>query len=446
MAAKLSGGTAKEGVVAYQDHEDPSQFHYIPANIDCVLGDNLQEFSVKYWGVGAPYYIQEGDKYVSITGAVISGSVALDISEQQRQAIKGEITRVYGIPEPRLKPMVLTDVSVTPVLAEKTLGLGPNSDIDFPPSVNFGNAFNYLVGTGNKLFADFVAINTKGSDITPSPAFGINMSGWAEFVGDPWVVKVSADLAQVWQYAREKFSAGVSVGWFKIGGAEYKDLITDLVREQIIRLDFIEGSLDTEKFGRQIFEMGKEMFEALNQQITAGEGYFQFETNPTPEPSPAPNSWISWPWKPSINLGYGKDAINTKQGIKYTQEITYTGRVKLLVPSGMTLAVACGMGTEQHFQDLGDPDVPCITSEKVKLFNERIQKEEEKKDVFINNLNRLLEAGLITFEQYIEEYNKANGTSFVEDGLVAEHYDGGKAVVLGYAYNAAERLLDGSLL
>jgi hypothetical protein len=47
MGAKLSSGTSANGVMAFQDHEERSQFHYWPARADLVLGDTLPEFAVE---------------------------------------------------------------------------------------------------------------------------------------------------------------------------------------------------------------------------------------------------------------------------------------------------------------------------------------------------------------------------------------------------------------
>ena len=104
--------------------------------------------------------------------------------------------------------------------------------------------------------------------------------GQAEFVGDPWKAKVTADLSQVWKQVRQRYSASVKIGWFNIGSAEYNSLVQELIRKNIIKFEFEESSLDYEKHGRQIFEAAKEVLESINSSATSGKGFFKFEPNP----------------------------------------------------------------------------------------------------------------------------------------------------------------------
>ncbi|MBJ3793547.1 hypothetical protein I8J38_34215, partial [Bacillus sp. OA1] len=167
--------------------------------------------------------------------------------------------------------------------------------------------------------------------------------------------KASADLSQVWNYVRKKFSVGVKVGWFRLGKASYEKIMIDMHREQIIKLEFIEGSLDTEQFGRQIFEIGKDLLSSLNVENE----FFKFEPLPNPA-NPQDSQDSIYGWGVSMNAGYVD--IEIKQSIHWEKEISYTGNFKVDVPSSMALAVSCNDESKQHFDDLGNPQVPCITT------------------------------------------------------------------------------------
>lgn len=416
MAAKLSGGTAAAGVVAYQDHLDPNQFHYVPANAECILGESLSEFSARYWGIGNAFYMQdENGSIKSVAGALLAGRASIDISSSQREKIRTAIARAYGVNDPKLIPLMLQNVKVQPVIGERTLRLGADSDIIFPDTLQLATSFNYLVGTGNSLFASFVGAQDTGTEPVPDPSFGINMVGDAEFQGDPWRVKVTADLSQVWSYTRQQFSAGISFGWWRINLGDYDRIIQDMSRKQVIKLEFEEGSLDNEKFGRQIFELGKELFQAVSQQASAQEGFFKFEPNPTPAPSEQPGSGKSWAFRPFINLSYGEQSIRSTQSMHYEATVNYHGRVTRQVPASMTLAVGCNPSTQQHFRDLGYPDQPCITADKVATMQARLGKEHETKSRLAELLLEKFIMDEITEKEYYRKIALLNGIS-TEDG------------------------------
>src|SRR5215475_4878707 len=87
-APKISSGISTNGVIAYQDDRDPTQFHYLPGRVALQLGSTLDAFRVTYWGIGGPYRVQESDGQVqSRVGAVIAGNATFDISADQRLAI-----------------------------------------------------------------------------------------------------------------------------------------------------------------------------------------------------------------------------------------------------------------------------------------------------------------------------------------------------------------------
>lgn len=414
MVAIFSKATSVAGVVAHADSENPNQFLYYPQNVPLALGQNLQEFKVTYWGIGPKFFVKIGNRVDSSVGAVLAGRAAIDITDFQRRQIIAKIRRVFGVQNPQLKPMFLSNVKVQPVIAESALELGPNTDIKFPSTLQLGTSFNYLVGTAkNSLFAQFVATQQAGNKLTPNPSFGINMVGEAEFEGDPWTVTVEADLSQVWTYVRKRVSAGVSLGWFRVSLGEYTKIIEDLQREQIIKITYKEGSSETEKYGRQIFEMGKQIFEAVNRQANAQTGFFKFEPNRAPEMSSGGGG--GWGWSFSVNLAYSSQAIKSTQSMRYQNTISYKGRFKKPIPASMSLAVSCNTASAQLFQDLGNVSQPCITQAKIDEFNKRLGEEYDRKQRLLERLEERFVLGEITEEQYKRAVNIiTNGVSATE--------------------------------
>lgn len=411
MVAIFSKATSANGVVAHADSENPNQFLYYPQNVPLSLGDNLKEFKVTYWGIGPKFFVKIGNRVDSSVGAVLAGRAAIDITDFQRQQIIAKIRNVFGVQNPQLKPMFLSNVSVKPVIATNTLELGSSTDINFPKTVQLGTAFNYLVGTAkNSLFAQFVATQQSGTRLEANPSFGINIVGEAEFEGDPWTVTVEADLSQVWTYVRRRVSAGVSLGWFRVSLGEYTKIIQDLQREQIIKITYKEGSSETEKYGRQIFEMGKEIFEAVNRQANAQTGFFKFEPNRAPELSSGGGG--GWGWSFSVNLSYSAQSLKSTQSLHYKNTISYKGRFKKPIPAAMSLAVNCNAASGQLFQDLGNVNEPCITQAKIGEFNKRLGEEYERKQRLLEKLEERYVLGEITEEQYKRAVNIiTNGVS-----------------------------------
>jgi hypothetical protein len=76
MTAFISAITSLDGVIAYQDHADKSQFYYVPQSIDLALGQNLKIFKVDYWGIGGPYRVADSDgtSLRSRFGGILSGT------------------------------------------------------------------------------------------------------------------------------------------------------------------------------------------------------------------------------------------------------------------------------------------------------------------------------------------------------------------------------------
>lgn len=423
MAPKLSGGFKTDGVIVYEDHQDKQQFHYLPANARCILGDTLQDFKVTYWGIGDSFFAQDSSgAQRSIVGAVLSGRAAIDIAESQEKSVKKQIKTIYNIDNPKLLPLILRKAKVQSVVAGNTIGIAGGDSI-FPETVVLGSTFSYTVGTGQSLFAQFIATQSVDDrNVTPNPNFALNVVGDVEFVGDPWTVKVTADLSQVWSKIRSHFDASVDVGWFSTSAAEFNSIVANLVKTQVIKCEFEEGSLDNEKYGRQIFEMGKEICTAISNAVVSQTGLFKFEANPEP---PSLLEKVSpmglFDWGVSVNASYS--AAYFKQSINFQQKISYTGRFLLTIPTSMTLAVDCNSSTGSHFTDLANSSVPCITQAKADKFNKRVRAEVVEKQRKLLRLAENLENGKITPEAFTKLVDFYNQITLTEDTSPANHPD-----------------------
>lgn len=400
MTAKLSSGTSIDGVAAYQDHSNPQQFHYFPLRADCILGDTLVNFDVSYWGINpAPYYVDlGGGNIVSSVGGILAGRARMDISASQRRKIVNAIKNEFGIPNPRLLPFRLSNIQVEPVIASNVIELTPQSSVTFPSILQLGTTFAYNVSANNSLFATLAA----GVSNTPSPrpSFAINVYGDVEYVGDPWKARIRCDLSQVWKYTRTYVSASVKWGWFTIGSAEYEKIVQELVRSQIITIDYEQGSGDP-KFGRQLLESAKVLFDRINQQAISGEGFFKFEPNPDATGGGSGGGGNSWlPWSVSINGSYTSKSFS--QSIQFDQTISYTGRVKVPMSSSMVLAVGCGSGTSQYFHDFQDSSNGCLTQAKLNGLQQRLTEEVNWKQMKALQYLQNLENGVWTAQKYRE--------------------------------------------
>lgn len=418
-APKFSRGTAIDGVIAYQDDSDPTQFWYIPTSVPLVLKKSLPDFGVKYWGVARAYRIKHNDGfYKSVVGATLQGRANIDITPELRARLIQEIKRAYGVANPKLLPMPLRNVKVTPVIAKGTLKLTDNqSDVIFQEPIAFGTDFNFIVGSGdNRLFTEYVATQGQNNgEVIADPSFAVNAVGEAEFVGDPWVNRCTADLNQVWHKTRTAINVSVGWGWFRLGSAQYNNITQELIKNHVINCDWKEGSLDTEKYGRQILELGKLVFEALNAKAASGEGFFKFEPNPEPAEINSGQSSGWWPWRVSINGGYS--SAHSVQNAHWESTISYTGRFLWRVPVSMVLAVKCNSSTEALFTELGN-SVPCINQEKADALNTRINAEAAAKNKrLVKALDRYLN-GEITEEQY-ERILAALGRITITEDLVS---------------------------
>lgn len=418
MTAKLSGGTAIDGVVAYQDSDDPTLFYYLPTDVETILGDTLEEFKVTYWGIGQPFLVRKGKWLLSMVGASLEGSAVLDISSYQRAQIIEAIAAAYGVQNPNLKPLHLDNVVVQPVVGENTLELGEDADVQFPKRIHFGDPFHFFITTGNSLFAAFVGAQAAGEVVVTNPAFGVLISGDAYFQGRPWQAIATTDLSNVWSFTRRQFEVGINFSWLEIPLAKFQTIIDQMVANGIISLDFSAGSMDPETYGREILEMGKRIFEAVNALGLSREGFFCFETKKWPPRSLQPSSGLSWPWKVFLNAAYTDRSIPKSPESFYRQEFSYAGLHTVPVSASMTLAVACNSATAQLYCDLGDENESCITAQKAESMQLRMHQERAEKQQQADEIYERWILGEINDKQYHDEMNRLYRISAKEDKFV----------------------------
>lgn len=416
MAPVLNRSAAKNGVIAYQDKQDASLFHYLPARIDAVVGETLREFAVKYYGIGAkPYFVDFGNgRSESVVGGILSGKAVPDITDRQRADIIEEITKVFQVEAPHLTPLEITGVKVQPIFARSITEMGERSNADFPSTVKFGSSFNYQVASGNSLFAELVGSSMVGQSATTAPEFAVNFSGAATFYGDPWKARIRADLSRVWEYVRKKVDVGAELGWFNLG-VKTDDITQSLINDGVVEIEYLEGT-GGQAFGRQLLETTKALFEAINKQIVGGEGFFRFEPNPEPQPLPEGDKRSLGasllPWTVSVNVSNASNSFS--QSISFEETISFTGTLEVPVAGSMTLAVPCSSDNVGSFYDMQNKRAGCITAEMADGLQRRMAKERQAKNEYLATLRASMAAGKITLETFKALVDEANTVSFTE--------------------------------
>lgn len=426
MTARLNKPCAKDGVLAYQDSDDPATFHYFPARIDAVAKETIVDYDVKYYGINAkPFFVDLGNRnYQSCVGATVSGQAVADITKAQADAITKEAIRVYKVRDVNLVPLTLQDVTVQPILAKNIVEMGGASTVTFPERLQIGTQFGFNVNSGNSLFAELVG-NQGSDDRASSPDIGINFYGLAELRADKWIAEITADLSQVWEYTRTKVDVSARLGWFNLGGGSLDRITQELIKKNIVKIRYVEGGGGKE-FGRQLLETTKTLFEAISAQITSGEGMFKFEPNPTPQEPPASKDSLGGdllPWRVSVNASYVSNSF--KQKIDFQQTIEFEGNVLTAFNGNMALALPCGPSTSAHFYDLQLKEPGCITKAKADGLQARIGKEVGAKDKKVKEYLAKVERGEWTIQQYgdmlalLNQINLTEAPKLLADGAIA---------------------------
>jgi hypothetical protein len=402
MAGVINRAVAAKGVIAFQDRTDPEQFVYFPGSGQAVLGDTLESFECDYYGIGPePQWVQVGPRsYLDLAGGVVTGKFRFDATEDQKAALLAEIKRIYSIDEPQLVPAILKDSSAQAVFAQGVASLGGGSaKSTFPTQVAVGSSFNFVIDSGNSLFAQLIAGLNRNADDVSAPTVGMNVTGHLELYGEPFEARLQADLKQVWEYVRDQVNVAANLGWFNFT-SEYDRIAQELVKTNVIKITFTQGRADSQ-FGLQLLESTKKVFEAINDKITSGEGMFRFEPNPSPqEPDDPEKSWFASlaPWSVGVNLSFMRNSF--EQSISFDETVSFQGIYTIPVASSMNLGVICGPATKDMFNDVTEGTRGCITKAKAEALQARISTEVQAKETQIREYEAWYRRKEITFAEY----------------------------------------------
>jgi len=440
MAGRLNKPVAVDGVVAYQDYDNPEQFHYFPLRIDAVKDETLKEFQVTYYGINEnPYWVDFGNRnYKSVVGGVLSGKAIADLTTAQRTNITKEIQERYKVKKPVLVPIALSEVDVQPIFAKHIAEMGTGNSATFPTRVTLGASFNYQVGSGNSLFAELVGGERSGANV--SPDFAVNVYGQTELYADPWEAEIHADLSRVWEYTRTKVSAGANLGWFNIG-VDVDKITQELITKGIVKIKYRQGGGGSE-FGWQMLNSTKALFEAINKQVASGEGLFKFDPNPTPQEPGKNDSWGAklLPFSVSVNTAYVSNFF--KQEITFDEVVTFEGLMPVMLSGSMSLALPCGLGNVDSFYDQQLKENGCVTKEKSDGLQKRITTEVRAKDDKIREYMGFVESGKWTPQQFSTMLDLLNTINMTETPSLKGYRDDGTPIIECAPPEEVEAMLD----
>lgn len=398
-APHISRAVSVPGAIAYQDDSDNSQFWWIPtvAPIDTIGSGPLKAFSVTYSGIGQPYYACTGSLCRPSYGANLGATINIDLTPKAAKDLRNEITRRFGVANPKMAPVRLTNVKVNSLLVD-TLSVAKISQ-KFSNAFQFKTDVGFTAGSNGSNFGANLATTTVGvTGVVPNPAFSVEFQGETEFAGDPWIVEATCDFSQAWSYVRSSVSVSASLGWFRLGQGQYESLAQDLQRLGICTYSEKQGTLDVRNDLLPVLQMIKKIFEEMNAQAGAGEGFFKFEPNPDPPEVSAKGATSSWPWRVSVNVG--RSEASFKQNFKRTVRTEIQPRFNAIVGTTVVVAAKCTPQTKQYFTDLGDPSQPCITPAKAQMFQQTASAISQKLDQRLADLAAKLESGAITESVY----------------------------------------------
>ena len=411
--------TSVKGAIAYQSTTEKTQFFYIPTQSEAILGDRLTVFRASYYGIGDPFYIKNSvtGKIESSVGAVMSAVAVIDISDAVRKRLIAQIKTDFKIENPKLVPLPLTDTKVRSLLLDGALSVAQLGQIT-SSSPQFGKEISLSAGAKDNLFAQLLATSDRSSMgvVQANPHFAVELTGNAEFVGDPFKIQVSCDLSQVWKQIRTSVSVSASLGWFRLGEATYNDINQALEKSGACSYKEQPGSqIDRNKNMLPLLEMTRRIFEQMNTEARGGQGFFKFEPNPEAPPVSAGGAKSIWPWSVSVNLGYS--SAHFKQTLTWSTTVELQSVFTYPVASLTAMAVVCSPSTAAFFQDLGDTTENCITQRKIDRLMERLAQEKTVVNRKLNDLERRLIEGTVTRDVYDVLYKRWTTESQSEGSL-----------------------------
>jgi hypothetical protein len=124
----------------------------------------LKTFRVSHFGVGKQFLVKHSDGSItSVAGAVVSGTVSIDISSSQRQALLAQTTNDFGVQSPKLLPLRLANPKVESIVLDKVVGFGDTVQQSLPSTFQVGSEVAFSVGSLNSGFAQVVANLAQGT-------------------------------------------------------------------------------------------------------------------------------------------------------------------------------------------------------------------------------------------------------------------------------------------
>lgn len=397
MVALLQTRTAIATAIAFQDSDNPETFFYVPTVVDGVPEETLGEFKVTYWGYGKPFLREREGQIASVIGWVIAGSAMLELSPQSRQQLIDRIRQQFEIQAPLLQPLPLSQIVAEPRIGQLAFPVDAMADLNFPETIEAGTPFNFLVSTGNRLFAQFARSQAQDLQWGSQPSLALILVGQAEFQTQPWEVTIEAELSRVWALLRKRFAAEITAAWVELKADDFDKWIRDLIRDRAIKLSGVSGEVDLERSQWHRFEIGRHLLEALNRQQDSPTNLIRVQ----PNPSGSASIWQNW--KIWVNLIYGEKAIASSM---YQSKISVSDRSFYPVPLRLNL-VKCTPQTSEYFQDLGNPIEPCITAKKTEELRKRLKEEIAKQSKMAQMLYARLVSGEISQAQYIQAINRS---------------------------------------
>lgn len=398
MAGMFNGAVTTDGTLAFQDRANPELFHYLPLNVPPVLGDTLESFSCRYYGIGPiPQWVQIGQRYESVVGGVVRGAARFDASARQKRALRREIRRRFEVRRPQLLPVRLHDLEISPVVAG-SLPTAP-ARFEMPDTVRIGESFHFLADAGNSLFPQLVAHVQRNPRSRIPTALGVNLQGTLDLDIEPLRVQVQGDLAELWRSLRRRAPAAERLGWHALE-EEPGALLNQLSDAGILSIRVEEeGEQTQDGHGALVL---RSVVDALNARVTRGEPLCRFTGHRHCGSRGSSDS----PWIVEVNLATPANAFS--RGIFYDHTLGFEQTVTVPVTSFMELSVACSPKTHRMFFDATADRFECITRAKVNALQERIRREMVAKEAKIKMYEERLLAGdidLATFEALVALLN-----------------------------------------
>lgn len=398
MIANLDSELLIGSALVYEVSKGGASYAYLPTKLDLTAQTGLNDLSITYWGIGDQFISQDDRGSIEEVGVVIAARVTPIVSVIQQQIITA-LRNDLQIANPQASTISLSNIIARPQIGTYRWGICGDGDQTFPSPLDFGAGFSFVSGWRCS-FARFTGSQLDDCRIDPQSFFSVRLVGQAAFTGNPWIVRVTADLSRVWCDARGSIDRQISFEWHRLDDQEYRELLDRLIDQGTIQLTFLAGNLDRKQYDRQILELGKRVLEAVNGALGCNNDLVVFEPRAVSESEISSGFGSHWPWDLTINLAFGDQAIRSTPEIRFVDTVSFKNDFLLTLPVTLTIAVPCEAHTASHFRDLLDPSEGCVTSEKAERLSERIRAEKKRKGEAAARLHELLTGGRFDHHEY----------------------------------------------